>query len=138
MDRHLEHVIGSPSEAARARGAEAGGDRVLRAKYLDWCSARIAERFLQLTPDEIYELAQQASSGKPADPRDADSASAGAALSLDAQPFESFRQIVERVTESLAASTKLPTFPEWSAAYLERPSRYDEELLGFWKEAVSD
>lgn len=36
-------------------------DRVLRAKYLDWCSARIADRFLELTPDQIYELAHPAS-----------------------------------------------------------------------------
>ena len=41
---------------------EAG--RVLRAKYLDWCSARIADRFLRLTPEEIYKLAERASEGE--------------------------------------------------------------------------
>jgi hypothetical protein len=34
---------------------------LLRAKYLDWCSAQVADRFLRLTPDQIYELAEQAS-----------------------------------------------------------------------------
>src|SRR5690625_1243055 len=36
------------------------GEEILRAKYLDWCSARIADRFLELTPDQIYELAHPA------------------------------------------------------------------------------
>lgn len=39
------------------------GVRTLRAKYLDWCSARIAERFLDLSPEEIYELAHAVPSG---------------------------------------------------------------------------
>ncbi len=34
-------------------------ERILRAKYLDWCSARVADRFLELTPDQIYELAHR-------------------------------------------------------------------------------
>ena len=41
----------------------AADDRILRAKYLDWCSARVAEQFLRLTPDQIYELAQHAATG---------------------------------------------------------------------------
>jgi hypothetical protein len=88
-----------------------------------------------LTPDEIYELAQQASSGRATNARDAPSASSDAVEPMDATPIESFRQIVERVTEVLAADMRLPAFAEWAAAYRERPSRYDEELLGFWKEA---
>ena len=39
-------------------------DAILRAKYLDWCSARIAERFLALSPDEIYQLAERATDGQ--------------------------------------------------------------------------
>jgi len=31
--------------------------KFLRAKYLDWCSARVAEHCLALTPDQIYQLA---------------------------------------------------------------------------------
>jgi hypothetical protein len=29
----------------------------MRAKYFDWCSARVAERFVALGVAEIYELA---------------------------------------------------------------------------------
>jgi hypothetical protein len=130
-------AIGIPFEAGRTARSEAGGDRVLRAKYLDWCSARIAERFLRLTPEEIYELAQKASSGNAASSRDAASASTGI-TSADESPVETFRQIVERVTEVLAATMKLPAFNEWSDAYRQQPSRYDDELLGFWKGSGRD
>jgi hypothetical protein len=132
VDRHLEFVIGSPSEAARTDRPDGDSDRVLRAKYLDWCSARIAERFLQLTPDEIYELAQRASIEESAS-ADAVSASGNDPDALGASPVETFKQIVERVTEVLAAEMELPAYMDWSAAYREQPSRYDEELLGFWK-----
>ena len=70
-------------------GIMAGPDnseRILRAKYLDWCSARVADRFLALTPDEIYELAEQATRGQPslADPEASlSSFSAGNDLELD-------------------------------------------------------
>ena len=37
---------------------EGSGESTLRAKYLDWCSARLAERFLDLSPEEIYALAR--------------------------------------------------------------------------------
>lgn len=49
------------------------------------------------------------------------------------QPIESFRAIVARVTEVLAARMPLPTFEEWEAAYRASPARYEAELLGLWK-----
>jgi len=104
---------------------EAG--RILRAKYLDWCSARLADRFLRLTPEEIYELAERASEGTgEAGPPVAGESGVGTELS--------YRALVERVTEALAARINLPDFAEWSAAYLESPERFDEDLLGFWRE----
>lgn len=51
---------------------------------------------------------------------------------LDAR--ESFRSIVEQVTEVLASTLPLPTFDDWLDSYRESPDRYDRELLGFWKE----
>lgn len=125
-------------------------ERVLRAKYLDWCSARVADRFLALTPDEIYELAEEATQGQP------DSAGPRASLSsfsavnghevdwrsaLDpsiATREAEFRALVAKVTEVLADRIGLPTFEEWSTAYQESPSDFDSDLLGFWKEEVSD
>jgi hypothetical protein len=113
-----EHVI-EPSDG-RARGeAAAGQDRILRAKYLDWCSARVAERFVKLTPEEIYQLADEANTG------------------VDGgEPSMSFREIVERVTRVLTAEMDLPDFEEWSAAYAIDPARFDEELLGLWREQL--
>ncbi len=105
-----------------ALNREAG--RVLRAKYLDWCSARLADHFLRLTPDEIYELAQRAD----AESAPLETSHPGVGTEL------SYRSVVERVTEALAARMQLPTFEEWSAAYSEAPERFEEELLGLWRE----
>src|SRR5512135_683601 len=102
--------------------SDAEATRVLRAKYLDWCSARLADRFLRLTPDEIYELAQRASVAE----GDTDSGGAGAELS--------YRDLVGRVTEALTARIQLPTFQEWAAAYTEAPEQFEDELLGLWRE----
>lgn len=92
---------------------EPGGDRVLRAKYYDWCSARIAERFVQLSVERIYELA-------------------GAAA--DNTRELSFAEVVDRATEALAAEMSLPSFESWLAAYRAEPERYEEDLAGFWRD----
>jgi hypothetical protein len=126
-------------------------ERILRAKYLDWCSARVADRFLALTPDEIYELAEQATRGQPgaADPEaslspfmaangqelDWRSALDPSTATSEAEPF---RALVAKVTEVLADRIALPTFEEWSAAYQESPEDFDRDLLGFWKEEIAD
>jgi hypothetical protein len=94
--------------------------RILRAKYLDWCSARVAERFLQLTPDEIYRVAYEGASGAGHD------SPVGVELS--------YRTLVERVTEALTARIELPTYEEWAAAYAESPERFEAELSGLWWE----
>ncbi|MBW3553264.1 MAG: hypothetical protein KY466_07135 [Gemmatimonadetes bacterium] len=92
----------------------------LRAKYLDWCSARIAERFLALEPEEIYTMA------RPAESAETGHGSSGAG--------ESYRVLVQRVTESLLERMSLPVYEEWALLYAEDPSRYDAEMLGFWKD----
>lgn len=86
------------------------GERTLRAKYADWCSARLADRFLELTPEEAYERGRVEGGG--------------------------YRALVQRVTDSLLEEMSLPTFEQWSAAYAEEPARFDAEMLGFWKEAA--
>ncbi len=98
--------------------------RVLRAKYLDWCSARLVDRFLHLTPDQIYELAQQA------EPESGPGLGAEPGVGTEL----SYRSVVERVTEVLRSQIQLPPFEEWSAAYAEAPERFEEELLGFWRD----
>ena len=127
-------------------------DAVLRAKYLDWCSARIADRFLALSPDEIYERAEKATLGQPAQasPQASLSASShgaepdwraavGNAVATvsdnDSDEASAFKALVARVTEVLADEMELPTFEEWSAAYSEAPEEFDADLVGFWKES---
>lgn len=109
------------------------GDRTLRAKYLDWCSARLAERFLDLSPEDIYDLARPERGaeaplvdGGPAEAR------------LPPPTHRGYRALVQRVTESLLERTPLPTYEQWSAAYVEAPERFDAELLGLWKEVAED
>jgi hypothetical protein len=46
------------SSEDRLRGAKV--DPVLRAKYLDYCSARISEVFLSMTDEHTYELMEEA------------------------------------------------------------------------------
>ncbi len=104
---------------------EAG--RELNAKYLAWCSAHLAARFVRLTPDEIYELAQRASAGSGAE---AGAREGGAGVGTEL----SYRALVELVTEALTAQAGLPTFPEWAAAYAEAPERFEQELLALWRD----
>lgn len=124
-------------------------ERILRAKYLDWCSARVADSFLALTPDEIYQLAEAATFGQPSSaepqaslsslitPHDIESAiRQSGGMPTATREAESFLAIVAKVTEVLAERIGLPTFEEWSAAYQESPQDFDGELLGFWKEEV--
>ena len=112
---------------------EPSEDEVLRAKYLDWCSAKVAERFLRLTPEEIYELAQRASPGDGASPTDAQAVALGEGRG--AAPL-TFRGIVERVTAVLTEELDLPAFDAWQSAYKAEPAQYDEELLGLWRERL--
>jgi hypothetical protein len=122
------------------KGADQEDDPVLRAKYLDWCSARVAERFVKLTPEEIYALAEQASQSPGSRPGSDAAADAIAAAAPRVAPVDaasaSFKTIVEQVTAALAAELVLPGFDAWAAAYREDPSRYDGELLGLWREPL--
>ncbi|MGH7482818.1 MAG: hypothetical protein ACRELV_11735 [Longimicrobiales bacterium] len=97
---------------------ERSDEATLRAKYLDWCSARIADRILELTPEQVYELAHAA--GEPI----------GAERGED---VPSYRQLVERATEVLARRMDFPPFVQWAREYEADPSAYEADLVGFWK-----
>lgn len=99
--------------AATPPSPDPADERVLRAKYFDWCSARVAERFVSLDVKEIYQLA-----GGGAD-----------------MPFS---EVVDRATEALAAQMSLPTFEAWVAAYRADPQKYEEDLAGFWRDQVDE
>jgi hypothetical protein len=106
--------------------------RELRAKYLDWCSAQVADHFLAMSPDEIFEIAERAAQS--------DAEVGGRPLSasedgMDADGLTSYRRMVERVTGVLTDQIDLPGFDEWLDLYRNRPAEVEEQLLGFWKEA---
>jgi hypothetical protein len=88
---------------------------VLKAKYLDYCSAQVADILLLLTPDEMFVLAQEAA-------RDA-------GMSGDL----GYQEIVDLATGRVSRKLALPPFDVWVQDYLADPRRYDEYLMGLWE-----
>jgi len=100
------------------KSKEGGGDmaeRVLWAKYLDYCSSQVAERLLLISPDDIYVLAQEElrGGGRKGEP--------------------SYEQMVRLATEGVAQRLKLPPFEQWAEEYRQNPARYDDQLIGLWE-----
>ena len=91
----------------------------LRLRYYDWCSARIAEHFLRLSPAEVWERAQRAVGG----------VEAGSAEGLGA---------VRELTQALAAELALPSYEAWLEGYGCDPARYEREMLGFGNAEVAE
>lgn len=92
---------------------------VLRAKYLDYCSARLCDVFLELEEERVFELARAAEkkAGVP-------------------QGALSFRQIAGLLVEQLMDDIALPDFDVWVDSYREHPEEYEPYLLGLWKTQV--
>jgi len=99
---------------------EAADERRLRAKYLDWCSARIAERIERMSADEMFALSQDVQ----APPSD-----------LEGAPFVggnlNYAELLKKVTFRLAETLALPDFDDWLALYRQDPESFEQELLGF-------
>ena len=95
-------------------------ERVLRAKYLDYCSSQVAEHLLRLSPDEIYILAQDAlrAGGRESEP--------------------SYEQMVRLATEGVARRLTLPPFQQWAVEYKQNPARYDDQLIGLWESELDE
>ena len=102
------------------KGNREMADRVLRAKYLDYCSSQLAEHLLLLSPDEIYVLAQEAHrvGGRKNEP--------------------SYEQMVRMATEGVAQRLTLPPFEQWADEYKRDPARYDEQLIGLWESELDN
>ena len=119
----------------------------LRFKYLDWCSAQVADRFLRLSPEEIFRLAERGGR-EGAGPSElhgtaaaGDFAPAAFALWRQLTPGSgaevpvgtpaNYQGIVSQLTELLAMDLSLPSFADWVLAYHEDPEAFERELLGF-------
>lgn len=132
-----------------------GNDRTLRAKYLDWASAQIADHFVRLSPEEIYRIAHEGSRefahttlerGEAAASRSNAGRSrlqpqrdpSGDPPSGDASsPADlSYGALVQRVTEVLIQEMDVPSFEEWAGEYRADPDKYERAMLGFWREWV--
>lgn len=107
-----------PAENGAAENDSDEPLELLRAKYLDYCSAQLADLLLYLSPDEIFVLSEKISSEDP------DSAGAG------------YGRIVRVATEWLAERVALPPFDVWLRDYRANPERYDSYLMGLWETGV--
>lgn len=103
-------------EAGPVRSTRDESIAVLRAKYLDYCSAQLAEILLYLSPDEIYTIAQRAA-------RESEGSSVGG----------SYDRMVQVATRWLSRKFPLPPFEVWVQDYREHPDRYEEYFMGLWE-----
>lgn len=108
-----------PPREAEASSPHRDTEAVLRAKYLDYCSAQVAEVLLRLSPDEIFVMAQEAAKARGEDE----------ALSYDA--------MVQMATVRIYRQLDLPTFEAWAVRYREDPARFESEILGLWESTGS-
>ena len=90
-------------------------DPVLRAKYRDYCSAKVADAVLSLPPTEVYRLAE------------------AEARAVNRLAPASYNDATRFATRKIRERLNLPEFQDWARAYRENPSRYDPELLGLWE-----
>lgn len=104
--------VGEPLDQD-GRGEES--EEVLRAKYLDYCSAQVSDVLLLLSPDEMYVLAQDAAG---------DAALRGGL---------SYEQIVQLATERLSRKVSLPPFEVWVEDYRRHPESYERHMMGLWE-----
>lgn len=91
---------------------------VLRAKYLDYCSAQIADLLVYLSPDEIYLLAHRALT------------EGGGAVNIG------YGEMVRIATDWLSRRVALPPFEVWLEDYTRYPGRYESYIMGLWQSEV--
>lgn len=105
------------SRTARLPGAES--EEVLRAKYLDYCSARLCDVFLELEEERVFDLARAVEQR------------AGVTHGT-----LNFQDLAALLVEQLLGDLALPDFDAWAEDYKSNPDQYDPYLLGLWKSSV--
>lgn len=105
-----------PSTIPNGQGSDK--NLVLRAKYLEYCSAQIAEHLLLLSPDEIYMLAEESNR-------------------MDAGGSElTYERMVSLATIVVSKNLPLPSFNIWVEDYMRDPDKYEDQFLGLWESEV--
>ncbi|HEV2148182.1 MAG TPA: hypothetical protein VGR37_12330 [Longimicrobiaceae bacterium] len=97
-------------------------DQELRTKYSDWCSARIAEHLLALSPEDVFLLSERGALSDATPTPDEASGSFS---------FRSGYSPAERTIRAAFEELGLPPFAEWAAEYTRDPDRFERDLLGF-------
>ena len=115
MDEKSTRSVGSAGAESAAESGVGGGGPVLRAKYRDYCSARVADVLMGLSPDEIYTLAQEEAEG------------------MNRSSPSSYGEAVALTTHRVRARLDLPSFEEWVVAYKKDPDAINPYLLGLWE-----
>ncbi len=95
-------------------------DLVLRAKYVEYCSAQVAEHLLLLSPDEIYLLAEEAHrlQGGKGEP--------------------TYERMVHLATTGVSRCLALPPFDAWAEDYARNPAQYEAHFLGLWESDLKE
>ncbi|MQA90558.1 MAG: hypothetical protein GEU90_10025 [Gemmatimonas sp.] len=100
----------------------------LRLRYLDWCSAQVARRFLELSHDEVW-LRSHFAASLPARPDPEKSHSRGPATVVERIPGSGYLELVRKTALVLARELDLPGFEEWKQSYLEDPDSFKRDML---------
>ena len=85
----------------------ASGDLELWYRYLDWSAAQVNHRILEMSPDEMWRLAQR--------------------VSPEVLPF---LELVQQIAVAVAHELELPGYDAWKESYLRDPAPFDREMMG--------
>lgn len=96
-------------------------ESVLRAKYADFCSAQITEVFLALSDERIYDIVEEAAREQQISPGKL-----------------GFQAMVRLATQRLRDEVPLPDFETWRSDYEAAPERYEQYLMGLWRQLTSE
>ena len=89
--------------------------QAMRAKYYDYCSARVADVLLGMSPDQIFVAAEEAARVR----------------GLEGELR--YERMVRLATEHISRGLGLPSFREWLEMYKRDPDAIERRLLGLWE-----
>ena len=90
-------------------------------RYVDWCSAQVARRLLEMSPEEFWDRAER------------QALTDGSSTPLARSVVRLARHLSMELYEELG----LPAFPIWVEEYRLHPDRFDPDILGFQAPAAA-